>query len=75
MEHVGGDKSPNDSFFSHCHRELFHTQWKDILDDEFLHAYKHGVILSCGHRFKRWLYPRIFMYSADYPEKYARLEM
>ena len=35
MEHTG-DKLPGDSLFTHCHRELFHTQWKDLLDEEFL---------------------------------------
>lgn len=71
MEHAGGDKPPNDPFFTHCHRELFHAQWKDILDDKFLHAYEHGIVLLCGDGLERRLYPRIFTYSADYPEKYA----
>ena len=70
MEHVGGDKSPNDSFFTYCYRKLFHAQWKDILDYEFLHAYEHGIILACGDGFERQLHPRIFTYSADYSEKY-----
>ena len=71
MEYAGGDKFPGDSLFTHCHRELFHAQWKDILDDGFLRAYKHGIVLECGDGVKRQLFPRIFTYSADYPEKYV----
>lgn len=64
-----GDKRPSDALFSHCHRELFHEQWKVLLDDEFLHAYEHGVVITCCDGIKRRFYPRIFTYSADYPEK------
>ena len=69
MEHASGDKLPGSILFTHCHRELFHAQWKDLLDDEFLQAYKHGMVLVCGDNVKRRLFPRIFTYSADYPEK------
>ncbi|KAF9227536.1 hypothetical protein BS17DRAFT_793237 [Gyrodon lividus] len=40
-----------------------------MLNDEFVEAYKHGIVLSCCDGIKRRLYPRIFTYSADYPEK------
>jgi hypothetical protein len=40
-----------------------------MLDDEFLHAYEHGVVLECIDGIRRRVYPRIFTYSADYPEK------
>ena len=43
--------------------------WNLLLDDEFVAAYKHGfVMLCCDGRWRRF-YPRIFTYSADYPEK------
>jgi len=71
MEHAGGDKLPGDPLFTHCHRELFHAQWNDLLDDEFLHGYEHGMVFECGDNIKRQLFPRIFTYSADYPEKYV----
>jgi len=71
VEHTGGDKLPGNPLFTHCHRELFHAQWKDLLDEEFLHAYEHGVIVACGDNVKRQIFPRIFRYSADYPEKYV----
>jgi Plavaka transposase len=70
MEHVGDGKSLSDQLLTHCRRELFHAQWKDILDDEFLQAYEHGIVFMCGDGIKRRLFPRIFTYSADYPEKY-----
>ncbi|KAF8871118.1 hypothetical protein BD779DRAFT_483736 [Infundibulicybe gibba] len=54
---------------AHCRRELFHGCWKIILDEEFLHAYEHGIIVDCGDGVRRRIYPRIFTYSADYPEK------
>lgn len=40
-----------------------------ILDDEFLTAYKHGIVLQCADKIYRRIYPRLFTYSADYPEK------
>ena len=54
---------------AHCHRELFHAQWAIILDDEFLKAWKHGIIIHCCDGVEQRFYPRIFTYSADYPEK------
>lgn len=73
MEHFGSDRSPGDHLFTHCHRDLFHAQWKDILDDDFVEAYEHGIVLMCGDGIKRRLFPRIFTYSADYPEKCVTL--
>ncbi|KAF8834417.1 hypothetical protein BDN67DRAFT_985333 [Paxillus ammoniavirescens] len=29
-------KLPGDPFFTHCRRELFHAQWQELLDDEFI---------------------------------------
>ena len=71
MEHASSDKLPGSILFTHCHRELFHAQWKDLLDDDFLQAYKHGMVFVCGDNVERRLFPRIFAYSADYPEKYV----
>ncbi len=56
---------------THCHREFFHAQWKEILDDEFLEAYEHGVVIECCDGKSRRFYLRIFAYTADYPEKYV----
>ena len=54
---------------THCKRELFHGVWKVLLDEEFIEAYRNGIIIKC-YDGKYWqVFPRIFTYSADYPEK------
>jgi len=55
---------------AHCRQEPFHGCWKIIPDDEFMQAYEHGIVIDCGDGIRRRIYPRIFFYSADYPEKY-----
>ena len=54
---------------THCHRELVYGVWQILLDDAFLHAYKYGIVIKCHDGIEQWVYPRIFMYLADYPEK------
>jgi hypothetical protein len=54
---------------AHCQRELYHAQWAILLDEEFLEAYVHGIIIDCCDGIRHRFYPRIFTYSADYPEK------
>ncbi|KAJ7676829.1 hypothetical protein DFH06DRAFT_1428694 [Mycena polygramma] len=54
---------------THCRRELMHAVWKLLLDDEFLHAYTYGIVIKCADGIERRVYPRLFTYSADYPEK------
>ncbi|KIJ65337.1 hypothetical protein HYDPIDRAFT_28047, partial [Hydnomerulius pinastri MD-312] len=49
--------------------KLWPLYWKIILDDEFIKAYKHGIVITCCDGVKRRFYPHIFTYSADYPEK------
>jgi Plavaka transposase len=58
---------------THCQRELFHEQWRTILDDDFMEAFDHGIVVKCLDGVQRRFYPRIFTYSADYPEKLALL--
>ncbi|KAG2751869.1 hypothetical protein P692DRAFT_201683986, partial [Suillus brevipes Sb2] len=57
------------SLQTHCRRELFHACWEILLDEDFLYAYRHGIILRCRDGVLRRVFPRIFTYSADYPEK------
>lgn len=64
-----GDKVPSKQFMTHCRRELLHAQWEILLDDDFLEAYKHGIVIECCDGTKFRFYPRILTYSADYPEK------
>ncbi len=40
-------KGPREPFMTHCHRDYVHAQWKELLDDEFLEAYEHGVVIEC----------------------------
>ena len=48
-----------------------HGVWGQILDDEFITSYRHGFVMPCLDGVWRRFYPRIFSYSADYPEKYV----
>ncbi|KAF7974005.1 hypothetical protein HWV62_13627 [Athelia sp. TMB] len=67
VEKMGGRISAK--LMTHCRRELFHAQWAILLDDDFLSAYRHGIVTMCPDGTQRRFYPRIFTYSADYPEK------
>ncbi|KAJ7704598.1 hypothetical protein B0H17DRAFT_921234 [Mycena rosella] len=62
-------KSRRAAVLTHCRRELMHQVWKLMLDDEFIEAYQHGIVIQCLDGVWRRVYPRIFTYSADYPEK------
>ena len=48
-----------------------HGAWAIILDDDFIHACTYGIVIMCIDGIERRVYPRIFTYSADYPEKYV----
>ena len=54
---------------AHCHCGLMHAVWKFLLDNNFIHMYKYGMVLCCQDGIEQHIYPRIFTYSADYPEK------
>lgn len=54
---------------THCKRELIHAVFSVILNERFVDAYRHGFVIECGDSCHRRLFPRIIMYSADYPEK------
>ena len=58
---------------THCRRELMHAVWRLLLDDDFLHAFTYGIVICCADGVERRVYPRLFTYSADYPEKYVCL--
>lgn len=62
-------ETQRDQLMAHCRRELTQAVWKYILDDDFIHAMIYGVVVTCYDGVKRRIYPRIFTYSADYPEK------
>lgn len=68
-EATGASKAPK-PLLAHCRRELFHEAWKILLkDEEFIRAYRYGFVVTCADGITRRIFPRIFSYSADYPEK------
>jgi len=63
-------KAPSRALLTHCRRELFHAAQVVLLNDpEFQHAYKNGIVMKCIDGIVRCLFPQIFTYSADYPER------
>ncbi|TFK17089.1 hypothetical protein FA15DRAFT_605762 [Coprinopsis marcescibilis] len=66
-----GGKLPPADLIMHCGREMFHAQWAILLDQDLIDAMTNGVVLLCHDGIERRFYPRIFTYSADYPEKVA----
>ena len=62
-------KSQKRQILTHCRRELMHAVWSKILDDDFIHAYTYGIVIKGVDGIERRVYPRLFTYSADYPEK------
>ncbi|RDB27548.1 hypothetical protein Hypma_003878 [Hypsizygus marmoreus] len=68
MQFMGEKRIPPE-LMAHCQREITHAQWRLLLDDAFIYAYEHGIAIECPDGQMRRFYPRIFTYSADYPEK------
>ncbi|PIL35075.1 hypothetical protein GSI_02863 [Ganoderma sinense ZZ0214-1] len=62
-------RTPSKDILKFCKRDLFQQIWLLLLDDDFMHTYEHGVLLMCGDGVLRRIFPRVFTYSADYPEK------
>ncbi|KIJ07066.1 hypothetical protein PAXINDRAFT_90974, partial [Paxillus involutus ATCC 200175] len=54
---------------THCKREVMQAVWRFLLDADFLHAYEHGLVIKFPDGIFRRVFPRIFTYAADYPEK------
>lgn len=46
-----------------------HAVLHELLDAEFLQAWQHGIVIRCADGITRRVFPRIFTYSADHPEK------
>ncbi|KAJ3546960.1 hypothetical protein NMY22_g1843 [Coprinellus aureogranulatus] len=64
-----GGRLPTEALFAYCTRELFHQQWSVLLSPELVDAMRYGIVLRCPDGKERCFFPRIFSYSADYPEK------
>jgi hypothetical protein len=56
---------------THLRREVMQAVWLIILDDEFMHAYIHGIKLNFINNDSYLFFPRFLTDSNDYPEKYA----
>jgi Plavaka transposase len=54
---------------TYCNRELIQAILSLLINDRFVDAYQHGLVLECGDGHTRRLFPRILLYSADYLEK------
>jgi hypothetical protein len=67
---IFGEASTSE-IYTHCKRELIHAIWELLLDEDFMHAYEHGIVICCGDGVTRRVFPRFFSYSADYPEKFV----
>jgi len=67
------NKKNNCDLMTHCKQELVHAIWKILLNDDFVEAYKNSIVVYCFNGVTRRVYPRIFIYSADYPEKWVIL--
>jgi hypothetical protein len=68
-------KSASAHVLKHCRRELLHAIWFMLLDEEFMHAYTHGIVIEFPDGIKRRVFPRLFTYSMDYPEKQVVLKI
>ncbi|KAF9501552.1 hypothetical protein BDN71DRAFT_1479609 [Pleurotus eryngii] len=55
--------------------KLMHAIWWHLLDDNFQHAYEHGMVVKCPNGIEQTFYPRIFTYSTDYPKKLQRSQI
>lgn len=64
-----GGRGPKKPFLAFCRCEFFHTQVEVLLNDDFLEAWHHGIVIQCFDGILCRFYPCVFTYSADYPEK------
>ena len=61
--------APTKDMLTHLKHELVQAIWALLLTPDFMLAYVQGLVLVCADNMKRRLYPRFFVYTADYPEK------
>jgi hypothetical protein len=67
MKHFGEPATAE--VITHLKRDLIHAIYMLLLDDEFIDAYENGILIQCSDGITRRIFPRFFVYSADYPEK------
>ncbi|KAG2337487.1 hypothetical protein BDR05DRAFT_978477 [Suillus weaverae] len=62
-------KPSSSEVYTYCKCELMQAIWALLLDEKFMHAYVHGIIIKCSDGITRRIFPRFFTYSANYPKK------
>jgi hypothetical protein len=55
---------------THYKHEIMQAVWQFLLDADFVHAYKHGIVIKFPDGISCHVFLRIFTYAMDYPEKY-----
>lgn len=63
------NKAATSEILTLCRHEIMQAIWLLLLDDDFMHAYQFGLVVEFADGILRRVFPRIFTYSADYPEK------
>lgn len=51
------NKSNRSDILTHCKRELVQAVWKVLLDDEFVEAYKNGMVVKCWDGVHQCIFP------------------
>ncbi|KAJ7163029.1 hypothetical protein C8R46DRAFT_903252 [Mycena filopes] len=61
--------APSADMLAHLKCGLMHAIWDLLLSPEFIHAYVHGIVVKCYDGVEHLIFPRFFIYGADYLEK------
>ena len=50
-------------------RDIHNSVINLLMDEDFIQAYEHEILVECSDGVLRLIFPHIFVYSADYPER------
>ena len=56
---IFGDRTTS-QVYTHCKRELMQAIWALLLDEKFMYAYEHGIVIKCGDGVTRRVFPHFF---------------
>ncbi|KAH9938879.1 uncharacterized protein BXZ73DRAFT_99940 [Epithele typhae] len=62
-------KPPTEEIMRFLKRDLFQQIWLRLMNTDFMEAYEKGVVYQCTDGVTQRMFPRLFAYAADYPEK------
>jgi len=68
MNNSGGN-TLSGALMTHCHPEILHAQWQVLLNEDFINACQHGVVITWCNGVKHCFYSHIFTYSADFVDR------